>query len=125
MVFEVITTHPTIPSGFKSINDISLKSSQNPKRAAALARARAKIADLLDVDETPTLATLRMAAGLTQAELSKKIGTSQSHYSRIEAGDEIMHSTYERLNELLCVGRDRLALAIKNTQERKTLEKTK
>lgn len=58
-----------------------------------------------------------MRCGLSQAALAEKIGNSQPGYSKIEAGyNDILHSTFEKLVEILGVTRDELAEAIKNTR---------
>lgn len=93
----------------------------NPRRAAALARARKRLAEQVEgFDGDLTIASLRLKAGLSQAKIAELLGNSQSSYSLIESGKrrDILHSTFEHLVEILGVTRDGLAEAIKNTQEK-------
>ena len=52
--------------------------------------------------------------------LAELLGNSQSSYSLIESGRraDILHSTFEKLIQILHVTRDELAAALKNNQER-------
>lgn len=108
----------TIPNGFKSLDEVVKKHEQIPSRAAAMARARKKIAGLLSDDsDLITLAELRLRAGFSQAKLAEALGNSQPSYSLIELGrHDIMFATFEKLAGLLSVSRDELAKAIKNTK---------
>lgn len=84
---------------------------QDPRRAAALARARQRLASTLH--PAPSLAHLRMAQGLSQAELARRIGTSQSRLSRIEAGlDDPRYSTLTKISAVLGVDLNTLAEAL-------------
>lgn len=116
---ESAYVHAPMPEGYKEIDSLIQEREQNPARARALARARERLAQKLVADkENITLACLRLRAGLSQFGLAEKIGNSQPSYSKIEAGKtEIMHSTYEKLVEVLGVSRDELSIAIKNTQK--------
>jgi DNA-binding XRE family transcriptional regulator len=58
----------------------------DPVMAGYMAEARQDLARSLYADEPNTLSTLRLAAGLSQAELARRIGTSQPHIARIESG---------------------------------------
>lgn len=67
-----------------------------------LATARKRLAGQLTAKTS--LRSLRMAKGLSQAELAKAIGTSQPHMSRIESDPEaIMFITAIKLAEVLAV----------------------
>lgn len=106
-----------MPDGYKEIDILIQERENNPSRAKALAKARERLAQKVTDNEDVTLAVLRLRAGLSQHGLAEKIGNSQPSYSKIEAGKtEIMHSTYEKLVEVLGVSRDVLSQAIKNTQ---------
>jgi transcriptional regulator with XRE-family HTH domain len=54
--------------------------------AVRLAEARRAIGVQLHADSPESLASLRVAAGLSQAQLAQKIGSSQSHIACIELG---------------------------------------
>ena len=110
--------HSPMPDGYKEIDVLIQEHEKNPLRAKALAKARARLAKKITDTEAVTLAVLRLRSGLSQYGLAEKIGNSQPSYSKIEAGKtEIMHSTYEKLAEVLEVTRDVLSQAIKNTRE--------
>jgi predicted transcriptional regulator len=56
------------------------------KKAAYMQQARKSLAETLYADEPETLSALRLAAGLSQAQLAEKAYTSQPHIARIERG---------------------------------------
>ena len=115
---ESAYVHSPMPEGYKEIDVLIQEHEKNPSRAKALAKARARLAKKIIDSEALTLAVLRLRSGLSQYGLAEKIGNSQPSYSKIEAGKtEIMHSTYEKLAEVLGVTRDVLSQAIKNTRE--------
>lgn len=73
---------PPLNRGELCASDYLAKVEANPRRAAALARARER------AGRTPgrpqTLTQLRMAAGLSQAQLASKMGTQQPNIARWE-----------------------------------------
>lgn len=106
-----------VPKNFRDIAEIIAEREENPKRAAALARARVRLSKQAYADTKTTLAALRLRAGLSQERLAKMLGNSQSSYSLVEAGKrEIMLSTFEKLHEILKVSRDELAEALRNSK---------
>jgi hypothetical protein len=116
LVEQVI--HAPLPENYREIDDIVRKSEGDPRRAAALGRARQRLAVRVDdAAQMPTLASLRLRAGLSQAKLVELLGNSQSSYSLVESGrrTDILMSTFEKLVEILRVSRDELAVALKNT----------
>ncbi len=55
------------------------------------------------------IANIRKAAGLTQAELSERIGISEKYLSRIECGKQVPSIiVIARICEALCVSADKL-----------------
>lgn len=55
------------------------------------------------------IANARKAAGLTQAELSEKIGISEKYLSRIESGKQVPSVVIvARICDVLCVSADKL-----------------
>jgi ribosome-binding protein aMBF1 (putative translation factor) len=56
------------------------------RKAAYMQQARKRLADALYADEPETLSALRLAAGLSQAQLAERASTSQPHITRIEKG---------------------------------------
>lgn len=110
--------HAPLPAGYRELADITQDHEKKPKRAAALARARQRMADRVFDQQPVTLAALRLKAGLSQAKLADLLGNSQPSYSLIECGKrEIMHATFERLHEILNVSRDTLAEALRNSRD--------
>ena len=64
IVDSVISEH--LPSAYTEIDDVIAKSERNPQRAAALARARGRMAEKLNESGAPvTLASLRLFGILT------------------------------------------------------------
>lgn len=108
---ETAVLHPPQPTGWRDIHERLAALEQDPRRAAALARARQRLASTLH--PAPSLAHLRMAQGLSQAELARRIGTSQSRLSRIEAGlDDPRYSTLTKISAVLGVDLNTLAEAL-------------
>ena len=115
----VISEH--LPSAYTEIDDVIAKSERNPQRAAALARARGRMAEKLKESGAPvTLASLRLRAGLSQATVASLIGNSQSSYSLIESGQrgDIFLSTSKKLASLFVVSLDEIDAAIENSKQR-------
>jgi len=59
---------------------------RNPRRKAALARARQQVAAALPKDTKFPLTQLRLRAGLSQADLAKLLNTHQPAIARLENG---------------------------------------
>jgi transcriptional regulator with XRE-family HTH domain len=88
---------------------------RHPQRAAALAKARQRLASTLH--PPLSFAKLRMEHGLSQAELARRIGTSQSRMSRIEAGlDDPRYSTLVKISAVLGVDFNTLSKVLAATQ---------
>lgn len=103
--------YPTavVPKGYKDISDIVAKAEQNPRRKAALEKARAKIAEQHYGDEGLTVRTARLKRGLSQAALAEMINSSQPHVARIEKGTEnILWETMGKLCKALEVDMNQL-----------------
>ena len=108
-----------VPVGFREMQAVIAEREQNPRRAAALKRARQRLADrLASSEDEVTVAVLRMRAGLSQARVAELLGNSQSSYSMIESGrrPNVMFATFERLANIFSVSRDELAQAIHTTE---------
>lgn len=59
---------------------------RDPDMAGRLANARRDLANQLHGDRTDTLAAIRLAKGMSQAQLANGAGTTQSYIARIERG---------------------------------------
>lgn len=71
----------TIPLG-----EILARFEADPEMSGAMSQARQNLAAQLYADEPETLSALRLAAGLSQAQLAALAETSQPHIARIERG---------------------------------------
>lgn len=111
--------HSPLPVGYREIDDIVRSRENNPRHASALSRARQRLATHAE-DEVlkPTVASLRLRAGLSQAKIAELIGNSQSSYSLIESGRraDILLSTLKKLAAIFKISLDDLDAAIENTK---------
>ncbi len=69
-----------------SLESLMEESEADPIKAKYLSEARKKLSDALYEEEPKTLSVLRLAAGFSQVQLAKLVGTSQPHIARIEQG---------------------------------------
>lgn len=85
-----------------SISELIEKREKNPRRAAALVRARKKIAGHIEDAEVLSLARLRLSKGLSQQMVANAMGVKQPYIARIERGeDDIKISTIMNLSKAL------------------------
>ncbi|MGB5103263.1 MAG: helix-turn-helix transcriptional regulator [Steroidobacteraceae bacterium] len=80
--FEIVRPSPL--RGGTPIDEFVKDWEADPEMAAELQRARTRLAKHLDKAET--LRSLRLKAGLSQALLAARAGTTQSHVALIESG---------------------------------------
>lgn len=117
---EQHVVHAPLPAGYTEIDDVIASRNSNPRRAAALARARERLANQLDATGPTTLATLRLRCGFSQAALADMIGNSQPSYSKIEGGkSDPQFTTLEKLAEALGISLEEVVRAFKTTREQK------
>lgn len=115
---EQQVVHAPLPEGYTELDDVIAQREATPRRAAALERARQRLAKQVEAVGPATLATLRLRCGLSQASLAAKIGNSQPSYSKIEAGkSDPQFTTLEKLAEALKVSLEDVVRAFKNTRE--------
>lgn len=89
----------------------------DPKKAAALQRARRRIARELDDSSAFSIAKLRLNAGLSQAQLANMIGTQQPAIARLERGQtEPQLSTIQKLAEAFGVAPEKVLNAFISTR---------
>lgn len=69
-----------------SLGALINKFESDPAMAARMAQARQKLAVDLYSDEPETLSALRLATGLSQAQLAARASTTQPYIAKIEAG---------------------------------------
>lgn len=100
-------------AGFVTVESIVNKWKSDPRRAAAIERARIRLGKDAQGEGPQGLYHLRLRQGLSQQELAQKIGTSQSRMSLIETGKTVIgFDIYEKLVNTLNVTRDELSSAI-------------
>lgn len=106
------------PVRHAGISELVAKWEEVPDRRAAIARARAWVADTLHAGDGVTVRTLRMRKGLSQQQLAAVIGTSQPHIARIERGvDNLNIDTCRRLARALDVDLNALDAALLQQQK--------
>jgi DNA-binding XRE family transcriptional regulator len=103
-----------------SATDRSARIRGNPLRAAAIVKGRqrlAKVADQKNAGFRP-LSTLRLAAGLSQADLADKMDMKQPNIARLEKkpGDPSL-STLQKLATVLGVGIGEIIVAVEATNK--------
>jgi DNA-binding transcriptional regulator YiaG len=91
----------------------------HPDIAVNLSAAKVDVANMLsDALGGDTLRTLRMKAGLSQSDLAKRMSTSQSHLSRLEARKESpTEATLRALSRALSVDFNTLMKALARAAE--------
>ena len=88
---------------------IQRREMRDPAFQKRMAAARARVAQSMFASKPNSIAAARLQAGLSQAELAKAIGTSQSHIAKIEAGKvRIQLSTATQLGDALNITLDSL-----------------
>lgn len=99
----LIQTHTQAQAqGALSISDLISERERDPRKAAALVRARQKLASRLMDEPQLSLANLRLQKGLSQARLASLMGVQQPYIARIERGeDDLKMSTIESLAKAL------------------------
>ena len=86
-MFREFSTARTAPlARTRSLEAVISKYEADHERATLIADARRVLAAEAYPDQHETLAVFRLRAGLSQAQLAEKAGTSQSHIARIERG---------------------------------------
>jgi ribosome-binding protein aMBF1 (putative translation factor) len=102
---------------FSAFDQLLEELEQNADSAPQLQEGRKWVAENFYQDR-PTLASLRLAAGLSQRQLGEKCGWEQPHVSRYESGKHEPSLTVAvTLADALGVGLDRFAEAWSNTRQ--------
>lgn len=83
---EFNTPRPMPVANATGLDSLLAEFEADAEMAEAMAQARQELAAEIYQDEPETLSALRMAAGLSQAQLAKLAETSQPHIARIERG---------------------------------------
>lgn len=91
--------------------------SADPRKAAALQRARRRISKEIDSNSAFSITKLRLNAGLSQAELAGMMNTQQPAIARLEKGQtEPQLSTIQKLAEAFGVPPEAVLTAFINTK---------
>lgn len=77
-----------LPANTIPLDKLVEKYESDPKRRAALQRARSQLAESLDHSQQKTLRTYRLEKGYSQAALAADISTTQAQIARIESGKQ-------------------------------------
>lgn len=90
----------------------------DPRKRAAIEKARRKIASAISDTSEFSLAKLRLQAGLSQAQLAKLVDSQQPAIARLEKGDiDPGVSTIEKLAEALGVPSETVFKAFTRTKQ--------
>ena len=84
--YEFSAARPLPLPNSVSLDSLTKAADGNARKAFFLEQARKQLASTMYADEPETLSALRLAAGLSQAQLAHKVSTSQPHIARIERG---------------------------------------
>lgn len=104
---DQLADDPAILSGGTEAGEFFARRSRDPSRAERLSKARQKLGQVLEASRgrRTGLVALRMKAGLSQAELARRMKTQQPSVARWERSPESMNfTTIEALAKALEVG---------------------
>lgn len=101
---------PAARANCTDIDDLVEGYEQDPEARKLLQEARQWLAGA-DAERGKPMRALRLRAGLSQANVAERIGTSQSHYARIEngKGGSVHLSTAMRIADVLQVSLPQVA----------------
>lgn len=100
-----------------SVAALARKYEADPRKAAALSRARQKLANRVASESGSSLAHLRLKAGLSQSKLAEKMGVQQPYIARIERGDDDLKiSTIENLARALNMATADVFIAVESAR---------
>lgn len=75
-----------LPKGTSDVGSFLARWQATPERRAGLAGGRKELAEVLADAGEVSVRSIRLALGLSQADVAARMQTSQSHVARIEAG---------------------------------------
>ena len=103
---------PVVPDAAVDIDKFISDLEKDPESRGLIAQGRQWISRELYEDQPRSLKYLRLAKGLSQAQLASLVGTSQSHIARLESGTtEPQVSTVLKLADALAMEANELFLA--------------
>jgi ribosome-binding protein aMBF1 (putative translation factor) len=103
-VYELSIPESTavIPATFTRIGEYIAELEARLGGRAEIRTARERLSSIVQGTGPATLRSMRLALGLSQAELAAKVGTSQPQIARIETGGhDPTYDTFERLARAL------------------------
>ena len=91
------------------------------RKAAALARARQRLADKIAGEPKFSLTQLRLSKGISQTKLAEILDTKQPQIARLEKGEtDVRMSTIEKLSKALDTPIEQVFAAVRATREART-----
>jgi len=103
VTFDMAPSAPAHSTHGVSIGALVAEREKDPRKAAAYARARQKLAARLAGGEA-SLVQLRLAKGMSQSQLADAMGKKQPYVARLESGsNDVQVSTIEALAKALSV----------------------
>ncbi|WP_211466831.1 helix-turn-helix domain-containing protein [Collimonas silvisoli] len=125
MRFSLDMSAPERPAGLpgKSINTLVQKWEEDPRKAQALQRARARLSKEVETNIALSLAQLRLSKGLSQTKLAELMGCRQPYIARLETGeDDMKMSTIEKLATALGLPLNTIFSAVMRVRSARTTE---
>lgn len=91
----------------------------DPEFQETMRASRKVLAEEMEELAAPTLSTARLKRGFSQSRVASIMNTSQSHISKIEAGEVKLHlDTAKRLADVLGISLDTLYSLLPNKPEK-------
>lgn len=101
------------PPRHTHIADLVARYECDPQKRAAIAEGRREVARQFFDESDISIRAMRLRHGWSQAELARRLGTSQSHVARIEKGQEdVRLSTCQKLCGVLEIDLNQLGKAL-------------
>lgn len=120
MFVTVAEPEAKLPGGFVRISDHVASVEADPEQRRYISEARKTFSKLLDDPSRPTIRTLRLNKGLSQAQVAQLIETSQPQIARLEAGKhDPTYDTFVKLARALSVEITDIVTAFGNARNRR------
>lgn len=114
--FVTVDTTPPQPAEAgqgRTISELIAERQNDPRKAAALMRARKKLAGII-ANEGSSIASLRLSKGMSQQQLADAMGVKQPYIARIERGEDVKISTIASLAKALGVSTESVFKAMED-----------
>lgn len=106
--------------GGSRIEDVIARHEKNPKRRAAIERARSRLGrQVAAIENGDSLTSFRLRKGFSQAQLAELIGTQQPYIARLENGGvpKLSAPMIRKLRDALGVTADQIVDALPGAAE--------